>query len=403
MRRYRGPLVAFAAAIVSADGAEDVVQASLEKANRALRADSREIALRPWLFAIVRNGALNAVRREPRVDELGEAMAIAAGPGEIAEQRDDLDRLVVAMCALPEAQRQALVKRELEGVGHGEIAAQLGTTATAVRGLIFRARTGLRNALGAAVPLPVLRSLLTEGAAAGAAGGGASVALLGGVGAKGGSVVAAAVIALGAGIAVDQSRRGGDGGGVAEATAAPSDADRKSSAGGSSSGAAPEGAPATVARDDAVQEGGSDQDLHGTDEGGSGGAGGSGLAASEQEGRSGEDGSGTRPDGDVEAGQGGSGGGGGSSGSGGGHQGSPPPPPPPDDDDHSGSGGGGGEEPEPLEPIEPPDDDDGGGGGHSGPGGGEEPEPVEPIEPPDDDSSGSGSGQGGSGSGEHDD
>ena len=88
-------------------------------------------------------------------------MATAAGPSEIAEQREELDRLVVAMCALPDAQRQALVKRELEGVGHGEIAAQLGTTATAVRGLIFRARTGLRDAVGA-LSVPFLRILLSD-------------------------------------------------------------------------------------------------------------------------------------------------------------------------------------------------------------------------------------------------
>ena len=215
VRRYRGPLVGFATAIVSANGAEDVVQASLAKAHSALLDDSREINLRPWLFAIVRNGALNAVRGEPRVDELDEALATHSNPSDLAEQRDDLNRLVVAMCALPEAQRQALVKRELEGIGHGEIAAQLGTTATAVRGLIFRARTQLRNAVGSLVPLPILRALLAQGttasaagAAGGMAGGGASAALLGSAGAKGGVVLAAAVLAVGSGIALEKRERG---------------------------------------------------------------------------------------------------------------------------------------------------------------------------------------------------
>lgn len=208
VRRYRGPLVAFAAAIVASDRAEDVVQAALTKAHRALLSDAREIALRPWLFAIVRNGALNAIRDEPRTDELDPfepRLGSAPAPSQIAEQRDDLERLVVAICALPTAQRQALVKRELEGIGHGEIAAQLGTSATAVRGLIFRARTSLRDAVGAAVPYPVLRFLLTEAPAAGLAGGGA--ALLGGTGAKAITAVTAAVMALGTGIAIE-----GDGG-----------------------------------------------------------------------------------------------------------------------------------------------------------------------------------------------
>ena len=207
VRRYRGPLVAFAAAIVSADRAEDVVQSSLMKALDALRRDDREISLRPWLFAIVRNGALNEIRGEAPVDELREAGALAAGPGEIAERREEMDRLVVAMCALPDAQRQALVKRELEGVGHGEIAAQLGTTATAVRGLIFRARVGLRDALGALLPLPVMRALLAEGTAAGLAGGGAAAGIVGGSAAKGGAAAAAAIVALGTGVAIDRSTR----------------------------------------------------------------------------------------------------------------------------------------------------------------------------------------------------
>jgi Sigma-70, region 4 len=149
------------------------------------------------------------------VDELDEALAAHSNPTDIAEQRDEFDRLVIAMCALPEAQRQALVKRELEGVGHGEIAAHLGTTATAVRGLIFRARTQLRNAVGALVPIPVLRAMLAQGTAAsgagaagGMAGGAGSAALLGGAGAKGGAVLAAAILAIGSGIALEKRHRG---------------------------------------------------------------------------------------------------------------------------------------------------------------------------------------------------
>lgn len=213
VRRYRGPLVAFATAIVSHSRAEDVVQGSLEKAHRALLADSREVTLKPWLFTIVRNGALNTIRAEPLAEELITATSTVPGPAELAEQNDELERLVDAICALPPAQRQALVKRELEGEGHGEIAAELGTSATAVRGLIFRARTTLRDAVGALVPLPAIRMLLTEGTAAAggaAASSGVSAAVLGGAGAKGGTVIAAAIVALGTGIAVERGNRGQD-------------------------------------------------------------------------------------------------------------------------------------------------------------------------------------------------
>lgn len=220
--RYRGPLVGFATAIVSHDRAEDVVQTALERAHRALLADDREINLRPWLFTIVRNASLNLIRSEPAVDELDSGLSAAAGsePEQVAERNDEMNRLFTAICALPTAQREALVRRELEGVGHGEIASQLGTTATAVRGLIFRARTQLRNAMGALVPFPLLRALAAEGSAAGVAGGGAGVALFGGAGAKGGAAVAAAVLALGAGIAVERNRGADRDGDVAVAQAA---------------------------------------------------------------------------------------------------------------------------------------------------------------------------------------
>ena len=398
VRRYRGPLVAFAAAIVSADRAEDVVQSSLLKAHDALGRDEREIALRPWLFAIVRNGALNEVRGQAPVDELREASAFAAGPSEIAEQREDLDRLVVAMCALPDAQRRALVKRELEGVGHGEIAAQLGTTATAVRGLIFRARTGLRDAIGALLPLPIVRALLAEGAAAGAAGGGAAAGLLGGTAAKGGAAVTAAVVALGTGVALD--RRGDDSGegrgGVARAQA-PDGA--RSQAGGGDAGSA---ATTTAA---------GRSDTSGGDNGSSGGSGESGSS-----GRSGDDSSGSSESGSDDAGRDDGSSGEGESGSGerekdddsgGGRSTAPPADDEPevdDDEDNSGSGSGssgrgsGGSTPDPPE-VE--DDSSGSSGSNSGSGSSSSGSGSGEVEVPEveDDSSNSGSGSSNSGSG----
>jgi len=222
VRRYRGPLVTFAAAIAGAGRAEDVVQTALMRAHRALRADAREIRLRPWLFAIVRNGALNAVRDEPAWSELDPERQGDRETAATAEQREELERLVDAVCALPESQRRALVMREMEGVGHAEIAAKLQTSPTAVRGLIFRARTTLRNALGALVPLPVLRWLLEDAAiaaTAGAAGtGGAGVgvvgtgggALFGGAFGKAAVGLTVALFAVGAGKAIQDRRDGGD-------------------------------------------------------------------------------------------------------------------------------------------------------------------------------------------------
>ena len=76
--------------------------------------------------------------------------------------------------ALPEPQRAAIVMRELEGLGHEEIAAALGLTGGGARQAIYRARQALRDGAGMLVPLPLLQAMLAGGGsgAAEAAGGG---------------------------------------------------------------------------------------------------------------------------------------------------------------------------------------------------------------------------------------
>lgn len=381
VRRYQGPLVAFAAAIVPYDRAEDVVQASLQKAHAALRADEREINLRPWLFAIVRNGALNVIRDDPSWETIDPNLAGARQPSAVAEQNEDLKRLVTAICALPAAQRQALVRREIEGDGHAEIAAALGTSATAVRGLIFRARSALRDGLGALVPLPVLRLLMTEAPAV--AGGGVAVGGLAlGAGAKTGVVLTTAALALGGGLVAERDRSGER---VAEASPPVERADPN----GSGTGA---GRSEAAGLDAAVPRAGGGGDSGPAERSGPGGGGGdeSGGEGRSHEGEGSDDPVGD--DGDRDEGSGSDDGDSGSSGDDG------------SDDSDSGSDSDSGDEPE----IE--EDHSGPGGGdsgdeapaieedHSGSGGGGdglealEDDLVDPVAEPDTESSGSGSG-----------
>lgn len=216
VRRYREPLVAFAAMIVPAHRADDVVQESLLRAFDALPASDAEIQLRPWLFRIVRNQALNDLRDTPVAHELPDELDGVASPEEIAERRQEIAALMGGLQALPDAQREAIVGRELEGRGHAEIAAELGTSPGAVRQLIFRARATLRGAAGLVIPLPLLRFLLASGGseAAGAAttaGVGAAAATAGG-GTAGKVAVGLAGVALavGGGIAAERGADRGD-------------------------------------------------------------------------------------------------------------------------------------------------------------------------------------------------
>jgi RNA polymerase sigma factor (sigma-70 family) len=244
VRRYRKPLDRFAAAIVGGRS-EDVTQDAFSKALLALRGTTTEIELKPWLYRIVRNTALNDLRDgPPAAEELSEEVPGGRSAAEVAEGREEIGELMERLRALPEPQRAAIVMRELEGLSHEEIAAALGVSGGAARQAIYRARLALRDGLGLLVPLPLLRLLFDHGAeAAGAGAGGVAAAgataagggtgvTLGGLGAAGALKVglATAVLAgsVGAGVAI-QHDRGGHGDGVpAEAAAA-----RRVSGGGS--------------------------------------------------------------------------------------------------------------------------------------------------------------------------
>jgi|SRR5689334_2033560 len=210
VRRYGKPLTRYATAIVGGH-AEDVTQDAFSKALLALRRDGTEIELRPWLFRIVRNTALNDLRdRPPAAQELAESLIGGGGnPAEELERREELTDLIERLRTLPEPQRAAIVMRELEGLSHEEIATALGLSGGGARQAIYRARRALRDGLGMLLPLPLLKALLTgggatqiEAAAAGAAGvgGGAAGA---GMALKAATVTVLVAGAVGAGVAID--------------------------------------------------------------------------------------------------------------------------------------------------------------------------------------------------------
>ena len=402
VRRYRPGLVAFAAAFAPQERAEDVVQESLVRSWSALRETESEIQLRPWLYTIVRNRALNA-RRDLRPHEpLDESVDGVPQPADIVLGNEELARVVAAVGTLPDAQREALVRSSLEGHTHEQIAESLGTSTGGVRQLVFRARATLRHAVGVALPLPLVRALSEAGgadAATAAAGGGALAA--GSLGAGGGTSVAAKVIAIGAigavaagsGVAIKRATDGNPARG-AEVHRASADGNRDhgaagGSAGGSSGRSAPgseegPGSPGEDRRDDDSGDRGPGRDERGEDSSGEGDGGDDDFGDGDGDGDTGSSGPGG---GNVESGgSGGSGSGGsGSSGSGSGSSGSGESGDDGDTVDSSGPGSG--------------SLDDDGDSSHSGPGGsgsgsGSGDAIDDGLEEPDDDSSGSGSGSG---------
>lgn len=126
--------------------AEDAVQDVLAKLPRALRAHDRPVLLRPWLRTVVRNHCLDLRRAQrPLVELPPELIGTApADPAVIAEQRQDVLRVVGAVRALPDRQRRALVMVALDGVPQVQVAAALGTTVSGTKGLVSRSREALR-------------------------------------------------------------------------------------------------------------------------------------------------------------------------------------------------------------------------------------------------------------------
>jgi RNA polymerase sigma factor (sigma-70 family) len=126
--------------------AEDIVQEALWRGHRALLRDRREVHLRPWLAQIVRNCALDELSRRPQgLVELAadEHAARDTDPHEALGRRTDARQLLADLTTLPPAQRHALVRRELDGVPHEQIAAELDITTGASRNLVHRARMNL--------------------------------------------------------------------------------------------------------------------------------------------------------------------------------------------------------------------------------------------------------------------
>ena len=154
--RHRKPLIRYARTLLrrSEHDAEDVVQDVLIRAHDALRAGGGPDELRPWLYRLVRNRAIDEVRRARWGDEaLGDEALLAgderADPEAMLTRKESIRRLVDDLADLPLRQRAALLAREVDGQSAGDVAAQLGVSVAAAQMLATRARENLVKARAA--------------------------------------------------------------------------------------------------------------------------------------------------------------------------------------------------------------------------------------------------------------
>jgi RNA polymerase sigma factor (sigma-70 family) len=144
-RRYQDDLYRFCVGILrEPQDAQDALQNTMVKAMRALPGERRAMQLKPWLYRIAHNEAVELRRRERPVEELPETVDdIGSRTEERAEENGRLRALLADIADLPERQRASLVMREVNGLGFGEIGAALGTSPGAVRQALYEARRGL--------------------------------------------------------------------------------------------------------------------------------------------------------------------------------------------------------------------------------------------------------------------
>jgi RNA polymerase sigma factor (sigma-70 family) len=168
VRRYRGPLLGYCRRLLlSEERAEDALQQALTQAWLALRADTEVHNVKAWLYRIVHNSALNALRVSGYdYCTLSESLSGAGAPQEDLDRRIAVREALAGLAALPQMQREALLRTAVEGSSHREAARELGVSEPALRGLVYRARAALRATAGAIVPAPLLSWALNSGGGA---------------------------------------------------------------------------------------------------------------------------------------------------------------------------------------------------------------------------------------------
>ena len=146
-RRYRPLVRGVLLARLSPADADDVAQEVFVTAHKKLATLRDDGAIGAWLCTIARTKAIDLVRARKETVALDDR-APAREPH--AADVVDAKRVLAAIQALPDAYREPLVLRLVEGMSGPEIAASTGLTEGSVRVNLHRGMALLKAALGGA-------------------------------------------------------------------------------------------------------------------------------------------------------------------------------------------------------------------------------------------------------------
>jgi RNA polymerase sigma factor (sigma-70 family) len=142
---------------------EDVVQETLAKAYYALGQMREPPNLRPWLFRIAHNTAMDFLRRYERKNV--DVVSDVPDRAEFEEAGVDPELVEAALTIfveLPPVQRSALILKDVLGQPLEEAATTMGTTVGAVKAALSRGRANIARTRRGAIAQPVRQTSARE-------------------------------------------------------------------------------------------------------------------------------------------------------------------------------------------------------------------------------------------------
>lgn len=150
--------------------ASDAAQEALLRVFTSLQNFQGNSAFSTWLYRIVTNSCLDALRRRSRsrtqsIEEQSVAIEVdalltyeaelSASPADRAEERELQGAVRRAIELLPAEYKTVVLLRDIQGFSYPEIAAQLSTSVGTIKSRLFRARRALRALMSVCEPAMV--------------------------------------------------------------------------------------------------------------------------------------------------------------------------------------------------------------------------------------------------------
>lgn len=150
LQLYEKPLIRFAMQYASSQQlAQDIVQDCFLK---LCKADWDKVAqnVRPWLYKVCRNRALEIIRKESRMSEfddirLEQTTDSALPPDMAVERRDSFRQAMSLMTKLPTKEQEVLKLKYQQSLTYKEISEVTGLTVTNIGFILHTALKELRN------------------------------------------------------------------------------------------------------------------------------------------------------------------------------------------------------------------------------------------------------------------